>query len=108
MTIRDLQDALTHVARECDWEQFHTPKNLVVAPAGEAGELTEIFAWLTPELSWAIVATSDQVQAVGQVMADTAGADLDEAVVEKIELNRMRRTVDLAYGRLDKCTSFGE
>jgi len=35
-------------AKERDWEQFHTPKNLVMALAGEAGELTEIFQWLTP------------------------------------------------------------
>jgi hypothetical protein len=36
-------------AEERDWQQFHTPKNLVMALAGEVGELLEIFQWLTPE-----------------------------------------------------------
>jgi hypothetical protein len=30
-----------------DWEQFHTPKNLSMAVAGEAGELVAEFQWLT-------------------------------------------------------------
>jgi dCTP diphosphatase len=32
-----------------DWLQFHTPKNLAMAIAGEAGELAAEFQWLTPE-----------------------------------------------------------
>jgi NTP pyrophosphatase (non-canonical NTP hydrolase) len=32
-----------------DWDQFHTPKNLAMALAGEVGELVEVFRWLTPE-----------------------------------------------------------
>ncbi len=30
-------------AEDRDWEQFHTPKNLVMALSGEVGELTELF-----------------------------------------------------------------
>ena len=33
------------------WEQFHTPKNLSMAVAGEAGELVSEFQWLTAEES---------------------------------------------------------
>ncbi len=29
-----------------NWEQFHTPKNLAMAVAGEAGELVAEFQWL--------------------------------------------------------------
>ncbi|MFJ5156703.1 hypothetical protein ACIQCF_35170 [Streptomyces sp. NPDC088353] len=57
MAIRELQEELAQFARERDWEQFHIPKNLVMALAGEAGELAEIFQWLTPEQSQAIMAT---------------------------------------------------
>ncbi|GAA4598097.1 hypothetical protein GCM10023194_74750 [Planotetraspora phitsanulokensis] len=38
-------------ARARDWEQFHTPKNLAMALAGEVGELVAEFQWLTPEES---------------------------------------------------------
>ncbi|UGQ49340.1 nucleotide pyrophosphohydrolase [Massilia endophytica] len=33
-------------ARERDWEQFHTPKNLAMALTVEAAELAEHFQWL--------------------------------------------------------------
>ena len=51
MSIADLQRQLKEFAAERDWEQFHSPKNLVMALVGEAGELTELFQWLTPEES---------------------------------------------------------
>ena len=38
-------------AEERDWEQFHSPKNLSMALAGEVGELLEHFQWLTEEQS---------------------------------------------------------
>ena len=40
---------LAAFAAERDWDQFHNPKNLAMALAGEAGELIEHFQWLTPE-----------------------------------------------------------
>ncbi|MFM1897071.1 MAG: hypothetical protein RLZZ385_2145 [Pseudomonadota bacterium] len=45
--IKALQDQLVQFARERDWEQFHSPKNLSMALAAEAGELLEVFQWLT-------------------------------------------------------------
>ncbi len=117
MTIRELQGKVAQFARERDWEQFHTPKNLVMALAGEAGELAEIFQWLTPEQSQAAMAKPDQAQAVRREMADVfayllrladvTGVDLEEALVEKIELNRQRYPIDLAHGRADKYTDLG-
>jgi hypothetical protein len=38
-------------AEEREWQQFHTPKNLAMALAGEVGELLAEFQWLTPEQS---------------------------------------------------------
>ena len=34
-------------ADERDWNRFHSPKNLAMALAAEAGELLEEFQWLT-------------------------------------------------------------
>ena len=39
--------ALRQFAQEREWQQFHSPKNLVMALSGEVGELTEIFQWMT-------------------------------------------------------------
>ena len=38
--------------RARDWEQFHSPKNLVMVLASEMGELVEPFRWLTEAQSY--------------------------------------------------------
>ena len=42
-----LRDALREFAADRDWDQFHSPKNLAMALSAEAGELLEVFQWLT-------------------------------------------------------------
>lgn len=49
--LEELAARLREFAAARDWEQFHTPKNLAMALAGEAGELLAEFQWLTPEES---------------------------------------------------------
>src|SRR5688572_29467874 len=46
-----LRNELRSFAAERDWDQFHSPKNLAMALSAEAGELLEVFQWLTPEES---------------------------------------------------------
>ena len=46
-----LRDAVRKFAAERDWDQFHSPKNLVMALSVEASELLELFQWLTEEQS---------------------------------------------------------
>ena len=45
MDIEKLQLKLRQFAKERDWEQFHSPKNLAMALSVEAAELLEIFQW---------------------------------------------------------------
>lgn len=47
MDTKAIQSELAAFAKERGWDQFHSPKNLSMALAGEAGELLEIFQWLT-------------------------------------------------------------
>ena len=96
--IEDLKKRVRDFAQSRNWEKFHTPKNLAMAVAGEAGELAAEFQWLTPEES--SVLTKDQLKAVELEMADVAiyllrladvlGIDVAGAVKEKIELNEGR------------------
>lgn len=46
-----LQARLKQFAVERDWEQFHSPKNLAMAMAGEVGEVMEHLQWLSAEQS---------------------------------------------------------
>jgi dCTP diphosphatase len=45
MSIQDLRDKLRVFADERDWDQYHTPRNLMLAMTGEVGELAELMQW---------------------------------------------------------------
>ena len=49
--LQEIKDKVLGFARERDWEQFHSPKNLSMAIAAEAAELMEHFLWQSPEQS---------------------------------------------------------
>ncbi len=44
-TLDELQRDALRFRDEREWARFHTPKNLAMAIAGEAGELCELFQW---------------------------------------------------------------
>ncbi len=105
-SIEQLNQRLLRFARERDWEPFHSPKNLVMALAGEVGELIEHFQWLSEAQS----AGLDEVKkrAVAHEMADILiylirlserlDIDLVAAANEKIALNEQRYPVDKVRG----------
>ena len=97
-------DVLTNLLRDFakarDWEKFHTPKNLAMALAGEAGELVAEFQWLTPAESQVGVLTDEKLKAISLEMADVQiyllrladvlEINLPQAVRSKIEINENR------------------
>jgi NTP pyrophosphatase (non-canonical NTP hydrolase) len=104
-------DRLRTFAEERDWQQFHTPKNLAMALSVEASELVEIFQWLTPEESAAIMSTErgqavrDEVADVMTYLlrfADVLDIDLDAAMTAKTEGSAKRYTVELSKGSAAK------
>jgi dCTP diphosphatase len=112
MDVNRIQTKLALFARERDWDQFHSPKNLSMALAGEAGELLEIFQWLTEDQSQASSMSPKQLAAateeIADIMiyslrlADRLGIDVEEAIQEKIENNAERYSVEVAKGNAEK------
>lgn len=109
----DLEELATYLRRfsaDREWEQFHTPKNLAMALSGEAGELSEIFQWLTPEESAALGPddlrhTSDELADILIYLvrlADVLGIDLGTAVADKMAANETRYTVEASRGSAQK------
>ncbi|GJV95917.1 dCTP pyrophosphatase 1-like protein [Tanacetum coccineum] len=45
VTLSELKKKMADFAKERDWDQFHSPRNLLLALVGEVGELSEIFQW---------------------------------------------------------------
>jgi NTP pyrophosphatase (non-canonical NTP hydrolase) len=107
-----LRDALRAFAAARDWDQFHTPKNLAMALSAEAGELLEIFQWLTEEQSRnlssaAHAAASDEMADVLLYLvrlADALDVDLIAAANRKLAANADKYPVDKARGNSKKYT----
>ena len=108
--LQRLRGELRAFARERDWEQFHTPKNLAMALAGEVGELLEVFQWLTPEEAAAVMESAradDVADELADVaiylvrLADVLDVDLLDVARAKLELNRDRYPPASVRGRAD-------
>ena len=105
-----LRDRLRDFARERDWDQFHSPKNLCMALSGEVGELLEHFQWLTEEQSATLPAqTLREVELeMADVLlyvirlADKLGVDLVDAASRKIEMNAVKYPADQCRGSAHK------
>jgi len=112
MDVETLQKRLAEFARERDWEQFHSPKNLSMALAAEAGELMEVFQWLTEaqsaelapgEKGWELARDEiADLQIFLLRLADRLGVDLEAAVEAKIARNAERYPVEQVRGDATK------
>lgn len=110
--IQGLTQALRDFAKERDWEQFHSPKNLAAALSVEAAELLEHFQWLTEEQSRNL--TEEKKGEVAQELADVflyllqlsdkLGVDLLEAARDKLVANGQKYPADRARGSSKKYT----
>lgn len=66
--LEELRSAVRTFAGARGWERFHSPKNLSMALAAEAGELLEPFLWLSEEESRRL--SPETSRAVGEELAD--------------------------------------
>jgi len=98
--LEDLGSKLQVFAARRKWEGFHTPKNLAMALASEAGELLAEFQWLTPDESNVDALSIEQSEAIRLEiadvflylvrLADSLHVDLYEAAFSKLLINERR------------------
>jgi NTP pyrophosphatase (non-canonical NTP hydrolase) len=104
--LQALTEALRAFARERDWEQFHSPKNLAAALSVEAAELLEHFQWLTEEQSrklpeakkLEVAAEAADVLLYLLQLSDQLGIDLATAAKEKMVVNGVKYPVQSSRG----------
>ena len=98
--IEELKKEIRAFADARNWEQFHTPKNLSMAVAGEAGELVAEFQWLTAEQSKLDGLSPEKLSNIELEIADVAiylirladvlNVDLASVVRKKLAINESR------------------
>ncbi len=109
-----LKQALRDFAKERDWEQFHSPKNLAMALAGETGELLECFQWLSEAQSASL--SPEQKQAVSEEIADVQlylirladklDINIHDACEAKMKLNAEKYPADKVRGSSAKYDTY--
>ncbi|KAG6475300.1 hypothetical protein ZIOFF_064518 [Zingiber officinale] len=125
VTLESLRKKMADFARERDWEQFHSPRNLLLAlvlssPSlkislslslfffwfvGEVGELSEIFQWKGEVAKGLPDWGEEEKQHLGEELSDVllylvrlsdmCGVDLGEAALRKLDLNAAKYPVHL-------------
>ncbi|XP_022145107.1 dCTP pyrophosphatase 1-like [Momordica charantia] len=114
VTLKDLKTKMAEFARERDWDQFHSPRNLLLAMVGEVGELSEIFQWKGEVPRGLPDWKEEEKQHLGEELsdvllylvrlADICGIDLGKAALRKLELNAKKYPVKLCKGSSRKHT----
>ena len=110
LNLAELADRIRAFTEARDWEQFHSPKNLSMALAAEAGELLDVFRWLTEAESREL--SADQLQAAADElvdvlwfvvrMLDVLDIDVEAAWRRKVAGNEVRYGIDEVRGSATK------
>ncbi|CAJ2670021.1 dCTP pyrophosphatase 1 [Trifolium pratense] len=100
VSLGKLKQLMADFAKERDWDQYHTPRNLLLAMVGEVGELSEIFQW-KGEVQRGIPDWKEEEKIhLGEELSDVllylvrlsdiCGVDLGKAALRKVELNAIK------------------
>jgi dCTP diphosphatase len=112
--LEEIKARVLAFARERDWEQFHSPKNLSMAIAIEAAELMEHFLWQSPKQSVADTLEPRLRAKVEEELADVfifaiefanmTQIDLASIIEKKMARNAEKYPVEKARGNSLKYT----
>ena len=113
-SLQELIQAIRAVADQRNWEQFHSPKNLAMALAVEAGELMEHFQWLSGEQSLNLEPESRHEVAMELAdvliylcrLGDRLHIDPVAAAREKMRINEEKYPVEKALNSAEKYTAW--
>jgi NTP pyrophosphatase (non-canonical NTP hydrolase) len=99
-TLIQLTNRLKVFRDEREWAKFHNPKDLALAINIETSELLELFLWKQAE----DVEKSRIVEEVADIFsylllfADKYNIDLSQALLNKIELNKLKYPIEKFKG----------
>ncbi|PUZ48011.1 hypothetical protein GQ55_7G211300 [Panicum hallii var. hallii] len=95
--LKELSRKLNDFAKARDWEQYHSPRNLLLAMIAEVGELSELFMWKGEVRKGLADWDEAEKEHLGEELADVllylvrlsdiCGVDLGDAATRKIVKN---------------------
>lgn len=115
-SVAELTQRVRKFAAEREWEQFHSPRNLLLALVGEVGELAAEFQWASDDQVENGIADSQKMSAIESELADVfnyllrladvLNVDLGTALQNKLDINALRYPADRSKGSSQKYTAY--
>ena len=106
--LQELQQLVEHFCTDREWDQFHNPKDLAIGISTEAGELLEIFRFMSAEQQAALLAGDETREHIEDELADVFffvlrfaqmnGVDLGRALERKMAKNARKYPADQCRG----------
>lgn len=114
VTFEEVMEEIKKFRDKRDWKQFHTPKNLPMAIATEAGELMEHFLWDTQKRAEEKAKSEDKIEEIRDeladilifsfLMAETLDEDVSDLMTDKLDKNKEKYPEERARGNSKKYT----
>jgi len=111
-SLAQTEESIAQFARDRDWDQFHTPKNLILAATAEMGELAEVLQWKSDEEVSSFLESEVGKSRLSDEIADVviylirlcqkSEIDLVEAINAKLFVNSKKYPIDLSKGNAKK------
>lgn len=116
LTMEQIRQMQAQFTDERDWDQFHQPRNPLLALVGEVGELAELFQWRGEVMEglpdWTDTERTALAHELSDVLiylvalSDKCRVDLTRAVLEKLQVNRNKYPVEMVQGSSKKYTQY--
>ena len=113
-SINDLRQLVQDFVDERKWGKYHNAKDIAISIAIEAAELLELFQWVREKEIGSMLKDAENSERLEEELADimilclnlanVIGIDAAEAVVRKVEKNRVKYPVELVKGNYRKYT----
>jgi len=111
-SIAKLQAQIQVFSEGRDWDQFHTPKNLILAATSEMGELAEVLQWKSDEEVVVFMQTDQGRAKLSEEIADVViylirlcqktEINFLGAIQHKLNINEKKYPLDTSKGNARK------
>ncbi|GAB1602654.1 dCTP pyrophosphatase 1-like [Argonauta hians] len=115
-SLEDIRHKQEEFCVERNWNQYHSPRNVLLALVGEVGELAEIFQWKGEVKEGLADFTAREKEHVGEELsdvliylvrlADRCQVDLSSAVWSKFQKNCQKYPAKKVFGLSHKYTEY--
>ena len=110
--IEKIKNLQSKFAKDRNWNQFHTPKNLSMALSVEVSELLEIFQWMTDKQILEKLNDKNFKDSISDEIADIflylirisekLDINIEKSVLKKMKKNEKKYPIELSKGNAIK------